>query len=172
MSGSPGVRHLFRIGDLEMDGSNPLGSMHCLTCSVQPSAEVEEEVEEYEASDYEYSEDYVQQKPDDIAQDEQITDCEYVHQALFSKNFDYYILDCKGPGLPFTRAFALPTNEPILTMDANDELKDLLNTRAVPRMRSFTVDLPDSNVPAQVRLIMPPGLREEEDFIFPLVLNV
>ena len=42
----------------------------------------------------------------------------------------------------------------------------------MPGSRFLEVDLPDSEVNAQVKLTLPPVLREEEDYQFPLIVNV
>ena len=43
---------------------------------------------------------------------------------------------------------------------------------SVPRVLEVTLPLEDSPAPARVRLTLPPVLREEEDFTFPLIVNV
>ena len=78
-------------------------------------------------------------------------------------------------------------------MDSNPELRRLLSKTAIPRFKEFEVDLEDKKKDenssgeeseeeeeeeeedlgpkARVRLILPPGLREGEEFVFPLVVN-
>ncbi len=81
------------------------------------------------------------------------------------------------------------------TLDSNPELRRLLSKTAIPRFKEFEVDLEDKKKgenssgeqseeeeeeeedeedlgpKARVRLILPPGLREGEEFVFPLVVN-
>ncbi len=78
------------------------------------------------------------------------------------------------------------------TLDSNPELRRLLSKTAIPRFKEFEVDLEDKKKDenssgeesveeeeeeedlgpkARVRLILPPGLREGEEFVFPLVVN-
>ena len=57
-------------------------------------------------------------------------------------------------------------------LDANDDLADVLGGLAIPRYHDMKVELPGTSTPARVRLILPPGLREHEEFVFPLIVNV
>ena len=47
-----------------------------------------------------------------------------------------------------------------------------MNRSSMPRTKELTVPLPGSITPARVKLIVPPVLREEEDFVFPLLINM
>ena len=42
----------------------------------------------------------------------------------------------------------------------------------MPRLMNTEVDLPKTEMKAQVQLTLPPVLREHEDFQFPLVVNM
>ena len=149
----PGVRHLFRVGDsvgkrlLKPEESK----IKCLSCVDDDDENV---------------------VTDSSENDTKLYDCEYL-KAFVSPKADFYAMDCLGPGIPYSRVYSLPSNKPLSPiLDANDDLRDSVSKRAMPKYKEFTVPLPESKIPARVRLILPPGLREYEEFIFPLVVNV
>jgi hypothetical protein len=43
---------------------------------------------------------------------------------------------------------------------------------ALPQQRFLEVPLEDAAFPARVRLILPPGFRDYDEFKFPLLVNV
>lgn len=83
-----------------------------------------------------------------------------------------YVQICQGPDIPYTQLFSLPDNKPRLLLDNNGELRKTLSHFSLPLIKDLTVDLPWSDVPARIRLLMPPGFREYEEFAFPLIVNV
>ena len=42
----------------------------------------------------------------------------------------------------------------------------------MPSYKEFSLPIPGTNFKARVKLTIPPVLREEEDFVFPLLVNV
>ncbi len=56
-------------------------------------------------------------------------------------------------------------------IQSNDVLVNLSRGMAFPQIRTFPVLL-SSGQSAQVRLLLPPGLREDEITQYPLILNV
>ena len=105
---------------------------------------------------------------------------------------DYTILNftknCAGPDIPSVHVFSLPDNKLLWTMDRNSHLHHQVIVMAIilnliiglqqadissmPRSLKMKVSLPGTNRKAQVQLTLPPVLREEEDFKFPLVVNM
>ena len=59
-----------------------------------------------------------------------------------------------------------------MTLDTNSHIEAAMNRSSMPRTKELTVPLPGSITPARVKLIVPPVLREEEDFVFPLLINM
>ena len=43
---------------------------------------------------------------------------------------------------------------------------------SMPSYEEFSVQIPGTDFKARVKLTLPPVLREEEDFVFPLIVNV
>ena len=73
------------------------------------------------------------------------------------------------------------TSKPILVtlndqfvnwVDTNEDLWRHLKEVALPQVRFLQVPLPGSKIPAQVRIQLPPGFRDYEEFKFPLILHV
>ena len=58
--------------------------------------------------------------------------CEFAEVSV-SESAGYYALDCLGPGVPFSGVFSLPDNRPVLALDTNDDLRELVDNTALPR---------------------------------------
>lgn len=141
------------------------------------------------------------------------------HNAVFSPRLSYFVLECKGPGIPNARLYstkglhtglhtgphtgphagshagshaashagshagvhAAPhagshnQTEPgplfIATLQNNTRLQELASKMALPQVKTFPVQI-SGGYYAQVRLHLPPGLREEEITRYPLVVQV
>lgn len=101
-----------------------------------------------------------------------VSTCQY-SRATLSKDFSHYVLDCMGPSVPHSLLFSLPDNKLVQILDTNRDLQELLSRLAMPKTKFFTYDiLEDATAPARVKLLLPPGFREDEDFTFALVLRV
>jgi len=57
-------------------------------------------------------------------------------------------------------------------MDNNAKLSDSVKKFSLPKVKHLSVPLPHSKVPASVRLFLPEGFRETDEFSFPLVVEV
>ena len=66
----------------------------------------------------------------------------------------------------------LVSNAPMMNLDMNDDLSDLVSHTAVPHDVRLEVPLPGSDIPAKVQMLLPPGLREHEEFTFPMLVHV
>ncbi|XP_059088901.1 dipeptidyl peptidase 4-like isoform X2 [Tigriopus californicus] len=157
--GSPGVRHLFQIGDnhFHKEADSPIDmelspSLQCLTCALKNNSL------------------YTHNDSNPLELNANFS-CDFTKVDL-SPEKDFYVLNCLGPRVPFSAVISLPNNNPVILLDSNTELEEVLSNTALPVSQDFEVALPGTNVPAQVRLLLPPGLRENEEFIFPLLVNV
>ncbi|XP_023035131.1 inactive dipeptidyl peptidase 10 isoform X2 [Drosophila willistoni] len=108
-------------------------------------------------------------EPDDCIYDIP-KNCLY-NRVQFSRDFGYYVQECLGPEAPSVYLVETATNEKVFVLNAGDVLRHRLAQLAVPQMRTFSVEI-RHGFHAQVRLFMPPGMREEEEVAFPLVLHV
>ncbi|XP_055931792.1 inactive dipeptidyl peptidase 10-like isoform X2 [Argiope bruennichi] len=86
----------------------------------------------------------------------------------FSPDAKYYILECLGPGVPKVEIRSI-YNQTFDILDTNDDLRDLVEARTLPQIRTFQVPL-KGGYKAQVRLFLPPGVAEDEVLMYPLVV--
>ncbi|GFU47836.1 inactive dipeptidyl peptidase 10 [Nephila pilipes] len=88
--------------------------------------------------------------------------------VIFSSDSKNYVLECLGPGVPKIEIRSI-YNQTFDVLDTNDELKELLEERTLPQIRTFQVPL-KGGYKAQVRLFLPPGVKEDEVLSYPLVV--
>jgi len=101
-----------------------------------------------------------------------VSTCQYA-RAKMSKDFSHYALDCMGPTVPYSLVFSLPKNEMVKVLDLNHDLQESINKLAMPKTKFFNYDiLEGATAPARVKLLLPPGFREEELYTFALVVQV
>ena len=97
--------------------------------------------------------------------------CSY-NNVHISPRSTFIVQECLGPGIPFSRVINLQTLSELLRMDNNARLSDSVKKFSLPKVKHFSVPLPHSKVPASVRLFLPEGFREKDEFSFPLVVEV
>ncbi|KAL1431700.1 hypothetical protein MTO96_013809 [Rhipicephalus appendiculatus] len=93
------------------------------------------------------------------------------NNAWFSINAEYYVLECLGPGVPWVALYSTADNKQLEMLEPNSELRELVENRAMPQVRNLAVPLPDG-YNASVRLLLPPGLRDEEVLKYPFLVHV
>lgn len=80
-----------------------------------------------------------------------------------------------GPGVPTSAIYRIGTGrkvlEPIFFIQNNTRLRDRVAQIALPQVKTFPV-MVSGGYHAQVRLFLPPGLREDEITRYPLILHV
>ncbi|XP_046609663.1 dipeptidyl peptidase 4 isoform X3 [Neodiprion virginianus] len=98
--------------------------------------------------------------------------CQY-HNAVFSPGLDYFVLECLGPSIPTVALYktTLPDPRFIGLLQNNTELRERVEKIALPQVKTFPVQI-SGGYNAQVRLHLPPGLREEEITRYPMVVQV
>jgi len=164
LSGFPGVRHLLRVGDLL--ASEETKPMLCITC---------------EGEGYVTTHDDEVKSNDDSGTSGQ-PECQFNDVAM-SPSMEYIVQICHGPNVPYTRILALNQNNSRSTvqglrmLDANSDLRDLIEVTAMPKVKHLVLPLPGTRTAARIMLLLPPGMveavdGEEEEFRFPLVVNV
>ncbi len=166
----PGVRHLFSVPDLSA-GDEEDRNIKCILCHEEPPTEDEPVVRDEEKSSTET----------DVTEVAALEYCEY-NSVSMSPSREYFVQNCLGPGVPFSRVLSLPGGseaeaEEVAVLDVNANLRAVVNGSAMPKEVNFELELEDSDTPARVRLYIPPGRREPiegepEEFMFPLVVNV
>ncbi|KOX79483.1 Inactive dipeptidyl peptidase 10 [Melipona quadrifasciata] len=99
--------------------------------------------------------------------------CQY-HNVIFPPvGTDYFVLECYGPGIPTVTLYK--TNFPmpylIYVLQNNTLLRERVNKLALPQVKTFPVQI-SGGYNAQVKLHLPPGLREDEITRYPLIVQV
>ncbi|XP_035216212.1 LOW QUALITY PROTEIN: prolyl endopeptidase FAP-like [Stegodyphus dumicola] len=97
-------------------------------------------------------------------------DCLF-NDVLFSPNLTYYILECLGPGIPRIEVRLTDTNKLVSILETNDDLRNLVDKRAMPKIKNLKVPI-DGNYYANVRLFLPPTLQEYEITKYPMLVEV
>lgn len=143
---APGEQHLYRVKDTKDDDKE----LECLTCDIgSGSANISD-------------------SPADLNVD---IECSFV-DAHFNPTADFYVRECLGPGIPSVALVDVVQNNTVVKiMDTNDRLRELVEIRAMPQVRNFSAPLTDK-YNAAVRLLLPPGLRDEEIIKYPMVVDV
>lgn len=104
--------------------------------------------------------------------------CQY-HEAAFAPGeLGLVLIDCLGPDIPTTAIYRMPakfdsshTLWPIYHIQNNTKLRNRIKMVALPQVKYFPVMI-SGGYHAQVRLFLPPGLREDEITRYPLILHV
>lgn len=93
------------------------------------------------------------------------------NKIYFSKDYSYYAQECLGPESPSIYLVETASNMKIAVLHNGDVLRERLAMLATPQIRTFDVEI-IHGFHAQVRLLLPPGMKEEEDIAFPLILHM
>ena len=184
----PGHQHLYRVAATPPAMGVALPSPSCLTCSTLTAdyprmtaaaaakAEVSWEVgsEENNGMSDSSSEsgDYGEGSNDSLP-----STCQYFSATFAPSNNEYALIECLGPDVPTSWIYKFsvdPTKDsisPVYLLQNNTELKKRVAKIAMPQVRTFPVMI-SGGYHAQVRLYLPPGLREDEITKYPTVVHV
>ncbi|XP_067000020.2 inactive dipeptidyl peptidase 10 [Anabrus simplex] len=152
----PGQRHLYRVGDVNSTLASK--SWECLTCpQMDPS--------------HHGSSNSLSSKNSPENGTEMAPHCLFTWPHFSpGPSPRFCLLECLGPNTPTISLVDIKMRL-ITILDAYTALKERWEGMATPQVKTFQVELKDG-YHAQVRLHLPPGLREYEEMIFPLVLHV
>ncbi|XP_067137376.1 inactive dipeptidyl peptidase 10-like isoform X2 [Centruroides vittatus] len=92
------------------------------------------------------------------------------NNAIFSPDSKYYILECLGPKVPRIELRSSSNNNLIKVFDENTNVQELIDSRAFPQVRTFHVPI-KNGFKANVRMLLPPRLRDEEILKYPVVVK-
>ena len=113
--------------------------------------------------------------------------------AKFSKGMSYYVLNCKGPGIPKVLLFETKTNKQIAVLNSNLDLAKTVSNMSLPLVRIFDVPLSTASQSsefssssssnnmgdekasvynASVKLYLPPEINVKTFMSYPLVVQV
>lgn len=160
----PGQRHLYKI-NLRLNATEKSTRVYitstqpvCLTCD--NSWATYHLVANLSGVDY-----------DDMPVLEEIPNNCLYNKIRFSKNFSYYVQECLGPETPSTYLVDTQSNLKIFVLHSGEGLRQRLYQVAMPQIRIFNVEIRHGFM-AQVRLFLPPGMKEEEEIVFPMILQM
>lgn len=89
----------------------------------------------------------------------------------------FVLIECLGPGVPSTSIYRIDAEnrerplQHLYSVQNNTKIQERVNKIALPQVRSFPIMI-SGGYHAQVRLSIPPGLRDDEITRYPLVLHV
>lgn len=108
---------------------------------------------------------------DDVRDENAIPNNCLYNKVYFSRDFSYYVQECLGPDSPSIYLVETASNMKICVLNNGDLLRHRISQLAIPQIRTFSVEI-RHGFHAQVRLFLPPGMKEEEDIAFPLILHM
>lgn len=183
----PGHQHLYRVAATPPAMGIALPSPACLTCSsisadyprMTAAAAAKVEVS-WEAGSDEIGNgmDSISESSDYGATSESLPNtCQYFAATFAPSNNEYALIECLGPEVPTSWIYKFSVDpskdpfSPVYLLQNNTELKKRLAKVAMPQVRTFPVMI-SGGYHAQVRLYLPPGLREDEITKYPTVVHV
>ncbi|XP_065094399.1 inactive dipeptidyl peptidase 10 [Ochlerotatus camptorhynchus] len=156
----PGQRHLYRANltlfeSIELMSMNAKNVMvNCISC---------------EDSHYD-SFSYFKSQNDTSTHFHIPNNCLY-NKVYFNFDYTYYVQECLGPESPSSYIVNTISGKKIFILDNGNHLRDMLIEFAKPQIMTFSVQIKyDFN--AQVKLFLPPGIKEDDDMLLPLILQV
>ncbi|XP_071387429.1 A-type potassium channel modulatory protein DPP6-like isoform X1 [Centroberyx affinis] len=93
--------------------------------------------------------------------------CGYV-TGSFSYNMSYFLLDCQGPDVPFVAVYNTQDREKVLELEANENLKLILDSMQMPRVEYKEINIEDYTLTMQI--LKPAGFTDTAHY--PLLLLV
>ncbi|EFN79886.1 putative dipeptidyl aminopeptidase C2E11.08 isoform X2 [Harpegnathos saltator] len=196
----PGQRHLYRVSSTLPRMGSPLHPPVCLTCTISPPGVAGDDEnghwigspnrqngptarsdwqDDYETqTDSTDNKEHRQPSKKDKSKSKNISKdgeppCQY-HNAIFPPDgLEYFVLECLGPGVPTVSLYKteMPAPRLISMLQNNTVLRKRVGNIALPQVKTFPVQI-SGGYNAQVRLHLPPGLREDEITRYPLVVQV
>ncbi|XP_035911036.1 venom dipeptidyl peptidase 4 isoform X2 [Anopheles stephensi] len=197
---SPAQQHLYRASSLPPKQGTSPRPPRCLTCSHQHSShahvtikasnrvqqqwnddweDIEDEEEEYVEVPMTTPPSKRKRKPSepDVVAPLPPMPCQYFTAIFAPSNSEYALIECLGPIVPFSAIYRIvpdvsksPT-QVLYYLQNNTALADRISKIALPQVKSFPVMI-SGGYHAQVRLFLPPGLREDEITRYPMIVHV
>ncbi|XP_055713714.1 inactive dipeptidyl peptidase 10 isoform X2 [Phlebotomus papatasi] len=162
---APGQRHLYRI-NLKLNFTERTNRVYvttsppiCLTCINTRATFHSDAIRVLSVNE--------------TAEDENFyppNNCLY-NQITFSHDYTYYVQECLGPDSPSIYVVDTQANLKVFVLNDGSDLRERLAELALPQIRSLSVEMKDGSI-AQVRLFIPPGMRDGEEVAFPLILHI
>jgi inactive dipeptidyl peptidase 10 len=93
------------------------------------------------------------------------------NRVKMSTEFSFYVLECLGPDTPSVYLVDSSLAKKIFIIHTGAELAENVLELALPQVKTFSVEIRDG-FHAQVRLLLPPMAKEDEEVSFPLILHI
>uniref|UniRef100_A0A8W7PA02 Venom dipeptidyl peptidase 4 n=1 Tax=Anopheles coluzzii TaxID=1518534 RepID=A0A8W7PA02_ANOCL len=197
---SPAQQHLYRASSLPPKQGTSPRPPRCLTCSHQHSAhahvtikasnrvqqqwnddweDIEDEEEEYVEEPMTTPPTKRKRKPSEpeVVAPLPPMPCQYFTAVFAPSNSEYALIECLGPIVPFSAIYRIVSDlaksptQVLYYLQNNTALAERINKVALPQVKSFPVMI-SGGYHAQVRLFLPPGLREDEITRYPMIVHV
>ena len=97
--------------------------------------------------------------------------CDFASISM-SKDGSYYMMDCHGPGIPYSCLHHTETNSLLSVWSANNNLEDKINAVDSAPVQFLEVAVDGSDQKAQVMLYLPPGVEREPGKKWPMLVEV
>ncbi|XP_050080163.1 prolyl endopeptidase FAP [Anopheles maculipalpis] len=93
------------------------------------------------------------------------------NRVSFNDDYTYFVQECLGPESPSTYLVEAGSERKVRVLNDGNELREQLVQLAKPQIMTFSVQIKyDFN--AQVKLFLPPGVKEDDDLQLPLILHI
>jgi inactive dipeptidyl peptidase 10 len=181
----PGHQHLYRVAATPPANGNALPNPDCLTCSpisannplmTAAAAAMKAEVTWENEDDGNLFDTPISSDFEEV-NDSLPRACQYFTATFAPNNNEYALVECLGPEIPTSWIYKFSVDSdkqpitPIYLIQNNTELKERVSRIAMPQVKSFPVII-SGGYQAQVRMFLPPGLREDEITKYPMVVHV
>ncbi|KAJ8372355.1 hypothetical protein AAFF_G00290240 [Aldrovandia affinis] len=93
--------------------------------------------------------------------------CGYV-SGSFSHDMQYFLLNCKGPGVPTVSIYNTRDREKLVDLETNEDLNETVNSMQMPKVEYKEIDIEDCTLKMQI--LKPAGIQEGAHY--PLLLLV
>ncbi|XP_037913520.1 inactive dipeptidyl peptidase 10 isoform X3 [Hermetia illucens] len=189
----PSQQHLYRVSAIPPRYGAPLASPTCLTCPITAESENRATTTKspprlVTAWDDDWEEEVQTLPPPTMptprkkrrrqTEAQGPSPCLY-HNAIFPPTLggDYVLIECLGPVIPTSAIYSISpdnSNKPldlVIAIQNNTRLRQKMAKTALPQIKAFPVMI-SGGYHAQVRLFLPPVLREDEITRYPTILHV
>jgi len=99
------------------------------------------------------------------------TMCDFASISM-SKKGSYYMMDCHGPGIPYSCLHKTQTNTLLSVWNDNNNLEDKFTAVDAAPVKYLEVGVEGSDQKAQVMLYVPPGVAREPGKKWPMLVEV
>ncbi|XP_066966101.1 dipeptidyl peptidase 4-like isoform X2 [Macrobrachium rosenbergii] len=97
-------------------------------------------------------------------------DCNY-NSADFSKESQYYVLTCSGPGIPQVTLHKTSDHSRLMLLEDNQDIRDRLLDRSLPLEKRLEIDI-EGGHKAQVSMKLPPDYNPTLFQTYPMLVYV